>query len=29
VREGLEAGDLDEARVTVDLYAARQDVSSE
>ena len=29
VREGIEAGDLDEARVTVDLYAGRQDVSSE
>jgi protein phosphatase len=27
VREGIEAGDLDEARVTVDLYAGRQDVS--
>jgi hypothetical protein len=29
VREGIEADDLDEARLTVDNYAARQDVSPE
>ena len=29
VREGIEADDLDEARMTVDNYAARQDVDSE
>lgn len=29
VREGIEADDLDDARVTVDNYAARQDVDSE
>jgi protein phosphatase len=28
VREGLEADDLDEARLTVDNYAARQDVNA-
>ena len=27
VREGIEADDIDEARLTVDNYAARQDVS--
>ena len=29
VREGIEADDLDDARLTVDNYAARQDVDSE
>ena len=28
VREGIEADDLDDARVTVDNYAARQDVDA-
>ncbi|GAA5105028.1 Stp1/IreP family PP2C-type Ser/Thr phosphatase [Alloalcanivorax gelatiniphagus] len=28
VRDGIEADDLDEARLTVDLYAARQDVDA-
>jgi hypothetical protein len=28
VREGIEADDLDDARVIVDNYAAQQDVSS-